>query len=125
MLRVLTIIAVGGAVGSMGRYLMQLAVARHFAHPFPLGTLLVNVLGCLLIGLFYALAEKGALASPELRLLLTTGFCGGFTTFSTFSYETLTLLQNGEYVLVALYVAGSVLLGLLAAFAGVALGRLF
>jgi CrcB protein len=98
-------------------------VARHLAQPFPLGTLLVNVLGCLLIGLFYASAERGTIASSEIRLLLTTGFCGGFTTFSTFSYETLTLLENGQYTLVALYVAGSVLLGLLATFAGVALVR--
>ncbi len=111
-------------MGSVSRYLGQLVVSRYFAYPFPLGTLLVNVLGCLLIGLFYALAEKGTIASAELRLLLTTGFCGGFTTFSTFSYETLTLLQTGNYLLVALYVAGSVLIGLLATFAGVALVRL-
>ncbi|MBC8081837.1 MAG: fluoride efflux transporter CrcB [Hymenobacter sp.] len=124
MLRLLTLVAVGGALGSVGRYLAQLAVARQFAHPFPLGTLLVNVLGGLLIGLFYALAERGTMASPEIRLLLTTGFCGGFTTFSTFSYETLILLEKGQYLLVALYVAGSVLLGILATFAGVALGRL-
>jgi CrcB protein len=123
MLRLLAVVATGGAVGSVARYLLQLAVARHFTTPFPLGTLLVNVLGCLLIGLFYALAEKGTISTPELRLLLTTGFCGGFTTFSTFSYETLTLLENGEYVLAALYVAGSVFLGLLATFAGVALVR--
>lgn len=123
MLRFLAIVAVGGAAGSVSRYLAQMAVARHFTHPFPLGTLLVNVLGCLLIGLFYALAEKGTLASPTLRLLLTTGFCGGFTTFSTFSYETLTLLETEHYLLVALYVAGSVLLGLLATFAGAALVR--
>jgi CrcB protein len=123
MIRVLAVVAVGGAIGSVSRYLAQMAVARHFTHPFPLGTLLVNVLGCLLIGLFYALAEKGTLASPTLRLLLTTGFCGGFTTFSTFSYETLTLLETEHYMLAALYVAGSVLLGLLATFAGVALVR--
>ncbi|UOG75090.1 fluoride efflux transporter CrcB [Hymenobacter tibetensis] len=123
MLRLLAVVATGGAVGSVARYLLQLAVARHFTTPFPLGTLLVNVLGCLLIGLFYALAEKGTISTPELRLLLTTGFCGGFTTFSTFSYETLTLFENGEYVLVALYLAGSVFLGLLATFAGVALVR--
>ena len=124
MLRLLLLVAAGGAVGSVSRYLLQLAVARQLAHPFPLGTLLVNVLGCLLIGLFYALAEKGALGSAELRLLLTTGFCGGFTTFSTFSYETLVLLENGSYFLLVLYVAGSVGLGLLATFGGVALGRL-
>lgn len=123
MLRHVVLIAFGGGVGSVCRYYGQLLVARYFAHPFPLGTLLVNVLGCLLIGLFYAAAERGTIASPELRLLLTTGFCGGFTTFSTFSYETLTLLENGQYGLVALYVAGSVLLGLLATFAGVALMR--
>nr|WP_243900364.1 CrcB family protein [Hymenobacter defluvii] len=89
-----------------------------------MGTLLVNVLGCLLIGLFYAAAERGTIGSPELRLLLTTGFCGGFTTFSTFSYETIALLTDGEYFFGALYVAGSMLLGLAATFAGVALVRL-
>ena len=119
MIRLLSIIAVGGAVGSVSRYLLQLLVARHFVHPFPLGTLLVNVLGCLLIGFFYAAAERGTIGSPELRLLLTTGFCGGFTTFSTFSYETIALLTDGEYAYGALYVAGSVLLGLGATFAGV------
>lgn len=123
MFRHLFLIALGGGVGSVCRYYGQLLVVRYFAQPFPLGTLLVNVLGCLLIGLFYALAERGTIASPEMRLLLTTGFCGGFTTFSTFSYETLTLLENGHYALVALYVAGSVLLGLFATFAGVALVR--
>ena len=106
-------------MGSVSRYLLQLLVARHFVHPFPLGTLLVNVLGCLLIGFFYAAAERGAIGSPELRLLLTTGFCGGFTTFSTFSYETITMLTDGEYGYVALYVVGSLLLGIGATFAGV------
>ncbi|MBO0359435.1 fluoride efflux transporter CrcB [Hymenobacter sp. BT186] len=123
MLRHVILIAFGGGMGSVCRYYGQLLVARYLAHPFPLGTLLVNVLGCLLIGLFYAAAERGTIASPELRLLLTTGFCGGFTTFSTFSYETITLLENGQYGLVLLYVVGSVLLGLLATFAGVALVR--
>jgi CrcB protein len=119
MFRLLTIIAVGGAVGSVSRYLLQLLVARHFVQPFPVGTLLTNVLGCLLIGFFYAAAERGTIGSPELRLLLTTGFCGGFTTFSTFSYETIALLTDGQYLYGALYVASSLLLGLAATFAGV------
>lgn len=119
MFRLLATIAVGGAVGSVSRYLLQMLVARHFVYPFPLGTLLTNILGCLLIGFFYAAAERGTIGSPELRLLLTTGFCGGFTTFSTFSYETIALLTDGQYLYVALYVTGSLLLGLGATFAGV------
>ncbi len=111
-------------MGSVSRYLAQLAAARYLPPPFPLGTLLINGLGCLLIGLVYVLTARSPAAAPELRLLLVTGFCGGFTTFSAFSYETLTLLQNGHYLLVVLYVAGSVLLGLLATVAGGALGRL-
>src|SRR3954466_13288434 len=86
---------------------------------FPLGTFVVNTIGCLLIGIFYALIEKGNLLTPEWRLALTTGFCGGFTTFSTFAYENMNLLRTGDYLYFVLYAAGSVILGLAAVYVGI------
>lgn len=104
----------GGGIGSALRYAVQCALG---AQAFPWATLAVNVAGSFLIGLFGALSAK--FGWPEgTRLLLTTGLCGGFTTFSTFSKETLGLLQSGSYGTAAAYLAGSLSLGLLAAFLG-------
>jgi CrcB protein len=114
------IIAVGGALGSVARYGAQSFVYKIYPFVFPLGTFLVNVSGCLLIGIFYALIEKGNLITPEWRLFLTTGFCGGFTTFSTFAYENANLIRGDDYFYMALYVAGSVILGVAAVFLGAA-----
>src|SRR6478735_7457720 len=83
------------------------------------GTFVVNILGCFLIGLFNALAEKNNLISTELRLALTTGFCGGFTTFSTFANENMNLLRNGDYTYFGIYIVLSIALGI----AGVLLGN--
>lgn len=111
-------VALGGMFGCVARYLIGVAVARQFPSPFPLGTLIINVVGCFLIGLFFALSEKGNVLTPEWRLFLTTGFCGGFTTFSTFSYESMGLIRDGEYIYLSLYVSASILIG----FAGTFLG---
>ncbi len=81
--------------------------------PFPWPTLIANVLGCFLIGLFYEYRQAWGL-SPQLRLLLTTGLCGGFTTFSTFSYEGLSYLNQGHVGLYVLYTLSSILLGIVA-----------
>lgn len=95
---------------------------RHLSlHPrysdilFPWPTFVANILGCLLIGIFYEYSTKWGL-SPEARLLLTTGLCGGFTTFSTFSYESMTLLQNGHYTVFSTYLILSIILGITAVF---------
>ncbi len=85
---------------------------------FPWGTLTVNVVGCLMIGLIYALAERGNLSTPGLRLLVAAGFCGGFTTFSAFMSENLAMLRAGDFLPFALYVTGSLLLGLGAVWLG-------
>ena len=108
MFKEILFVGLGGFAGSALRYV----VGRWLSGGFPWGTLAVNVAGCLLIGLVYALVERGNLSSPELRLLLTVGFCGGFTTFSAFMGENLAMLRAGEFVPFALYTAGSVLLGL-------------
>jgi CrcB protein len=116
-------IALGGAAGTLARYGLG-AWAQRYSAAFPIGTLVINVLGSLLLGfLFRVLVQSGV--SPELRVGLTIGFCGGFTTFSTFSFETATLLEGGSWTRAALYVTGSVLLSLLATFAGFALARLW
>lgn len=112
-----------GGVGSALRYLVQLALqGRVQPAQFPWATFAVNLLGCFLIGLFHALSSRFQL-SPETRLLLTTGLCGGFTTFSTFCNESLSLLRQGYTVTFACYIGFSVALGLVAVWAGNAVAR--
>ncbi|HMH33693.1 MAG TPA: fluoride efflux transporter CrcB [Puia sp.] len=118
MLRNILIVGFGGGLGSIARYLCQKYVRELYFHPFPLGTFLVNISGCFLIGLFYGLMEKGNLLSPEWRLLLMTGFCGGYTTFSAFALENALLIKSGQIILFGLYAAGSVFLGIVATFLG-------
>lgn len=93
------LVAAGGVVGCLGRYWLAGAVQRLGGHAFPSGTLAVNVAGSLLIGLVMALSLERGLLDEDARILLATGFCGGFTTMSTFSYETLALLRDGEQLL--------------------------
>ncbi len=112
------LIAIGGAIGSVSRYGCQKWIYQLYPNPFPLGTLVVNILGSLLIGLFFGFSEKGNIMSPEWRLFLTTGFCGGYTTFSTFSFETLALLKEGNYSYALMYIILSVLFGLMAVWLG-------
>ena len=112
------LVIVGGGMGSLLRYLCQRWINESYQHSFPLATFLINVFGCLLIGILFALGEKGNILSPQTRLLLITGFCGGFTTFSTFAFENMNLLRTGDTVYFVLYAAGSVLLGILAVYLG-------
>lgn len=114
-------VALGGAVGSVARYLTTLAFAP-VAATFPFATLVVNVVGAFLIGVFVRLFG-GAEADPVLRLALTTGLCGGFTTFSAMSAETVTLVQQGRAGRAALYVLLSLVLGFAATAAGLIVAR--
>ena len=123
MSRIFLLIGFGGFIGSICRYYSQQFIAK-FATSFPYGTLLVNIIGCFLVGLVFGFANKGNVLSPEWRMFLATGFCGGFTTFSTFSYESTQLINNGEYLSLALYILASVVIGIVATFAGIALTRL-
>ena len=116
-------IALGGAAGSVARYVVGGAVQRMSDSGFPLGTMVVNISGCFLIGIMVRQFLNMQL-SPELRALLIVGFCGGFTTFSTFSAETLGLIEGGEYGRAAGYVALSVTLCLAATLAGMTTMRL-
>ncbi len=110
-------VALGGAIGSVARYLVSKMVNESFSSSFPLATMLVNIAGCVLIGVFLAISERFSLGEGS-RLLLTVGLCGGFTTFSTFMNENLLLLRAGSIAPLALYAGGSVALGLLGVFAG-------
>jgi CrcB protein len=102
----------GSGIGGVSRYLIQKLFIDMGYINFPAGTFIVNILGCFLIGLFNALAEKYNVINPEWRLALTTGFCGGFTTFSTFANENMSLLRNGDYLYFSLYILLSVAIGI-------------
>ncbi len=116
-------VAVGGAFGCALRYLTTLGAARLVGVGFPVGTLLVNVAGCLLAGLFFGLAEERVALSPVVRLLVMTGFLGGFTTFSAFSLETVNLLRDGSWAIAAASLIANNVVGIGAALAGIYLGR--
>jgi CrcB protein len=118
MVNNILLVGLGGGAGSILRYLCQRWINETYQHNFPLATFLVNISGCLLIGILYAFAERSQVLTPQVRLLLVTGFCGGFTTFSTFAFENMTLLRSGDYLYFILYAIGSVVAGILAVFLG-------
>jgi len=118
-------VAIGGALGSVARFWLTAVVADLTGPRFPWGTLLINILGSFVIGLVAALTLPPARADmhPDLRVFLMTGVCGGFTTFSAFSLQTLDLLQSGAVWAAAGYIVGSVVLCLIGVWAGWLLGR--
>ena len=121
MLQVL-FVALGGAIGSATRYLVGGWFAARFGAAFPYGTFVVNVTGSFIVGLFLAYAQERVSLSPYWRLFFAVGFVGGYTTFSTYEYESVRLLQDDEMLLAAVYLIGSVVTGGVAAIAGIALG---
>lgn len=117
------LVAAGGALGSVLRYLVGLWTLRSFGPSFPWGTLTVNITGSFLIGVFAEVIARKFGASAEMRVFLITGILGGYTTFSAFSLDAITLVERGEPVTALIYVTSSVLLSALAVFAGLALMR--
>jgi len=116
-------IALGSALGGVIRYLLGGWIQGRAGPGFPVGTLVINVTGSFLLGFLYRYAAESAAITPELRAMLTIGICGGYTTFSTFSYETVRLLEDGELGRASLYVALSVAVSVGAAMLGVVAGR--
>lgn len=114
----LFIIGLGGALGSIGRYGVQILMKKYWDSPFPMGTFVVNLLGCFLIGLFYSFTHKYLEMNEDWKLFLIVGICGGFTTFSSYSYENLILLREGHYLYFFGYALLSMVLGLLAVVCG-------
>ena len=117
-------IAIGGALGSIARYLVGSAVANRMGVRFPYGTFVINLTACVIIGFSLTLMSRRTEMNPAWRFLIPIGFVGAYSTFSTFEWETFTSLQTGAYLIAVLYVTLSCLLGLLAVWAGVLLARL-
>ena len=122
MFNALVLVGLGGAAGSIARFLISYFMAKRFTSGFPWATFSVNIFGALLIGIFIGLFAKPP-EQTHLKLLLITGFCGGFTTFSTFSLENISLLQQGQYGMAALYVLASLVFGVLAVWLGLQFAR--
>ena len=118
MWRLLLIIGTGSFLGGVSRYLLSRFVQNMFLSPYPYGPFVVNILGSLLIGFLYGLSVKENILTPEWRMFLTVGFCGSFTTFSTFIHENVALLRDGDFFHFAFYTGLSIFLGILAVFLG-------
>jgi CrcB protein len=124
MIRTLMLIGTGGFLGSISRFLASRYIQENLPLAFPFGTFLVNITGCLLIGLIYGFSEKSPLVTTEWKMFLAVGFCGGFTTFSTFASENLALLRDSAYLYFFMYTGFSVFLGIGATLLGVIITRL-
>ena len=121
MIKEMLIAGAGGFVGTGLRYLIGVLAKQWCSGTFPLGTFIVNALGCLIIGVVYGLSEKSGVLNINHVLLLATGFCGGFTTFSAFANETWLLGTKGDMLMSALYVAASIIVGIVCVWLGRAL----
>ena len=122
-MRLIWYIALGGAIGSVARYLVAIAVQSRSGLELPTGTLFINISGSLLLGFLIRYALETPAMTPEVRALLMTGLCGGYTTFSTFSYETVALIEDGDWRRAALYVGLSVAGSILGVMLGIAGAR--
>ncbi|MBD2186161.1 fluoride efflux transporter CrcB [Planktothrix sp. FACHB-1355] len=124
-IRVPIAISLGAIAGALCRYYITLWFAQRFGTGFPYGTFFINITGCLAMGFFATLAlERVATISPEVRLLITTGFLGAYTTFSTYGLDTMNLLRERTYLAAGLYWAGSAILGIISVQLGIILARL-
>lgn len=121
--RTLLFIGIGGFIGTVGRYLITYWLSKIYPSAFPYGTLAVNVIGCFAIGAVFGLSQRFDWMTHELRLFLSIGICGGFTTFSAFAFDNIVLLQNRDYLGFAAYCLASFALSLAAALAGLILTR--
>lgn len=123
MSRLAWYVAIGSGIGGLARLLLGTLVQQKTGSSFPLGTLVINITGSFLLGFLIRYALGTPNVTPEIRALLTTGFCGGYTTFSTYSFETATLIEDGRYQRAAVYIVLSVGVALLGTFGGFATAR--
>ena len=119
-MKIILLVGLGSFIGGIARYLVSFFIQNKFLSTFPYGTLAVNIIGCFLIGIIYGFSDRGSL-NVEWRLFLATGIMGGFTTFSSFSNETVSMLRDAQYWQAFSYVGVSILIGLAATFAGISL----
>ena len=119
----LFLIGFAGFIGTLSRYLMSDVIAKRYGETFPLGTVVVNLVGCFLVGLFFRLLEERFLVNHTVRATVMIGFLGGFTTFSSFGLQTFMLLQDRQFGFAALNLTTSNILGLLVVWAGYSLAR--
>lgn len=117
------LVGLGGAIGSILRYLTSLAVTKYEATAFPLATFLTNILGCLIIGVLIGYFGQQPGGNQGLRLLFITGFCGGYTTFSTFAAENISLFQHQQYLILIIYILASIVTGFLAVALGLMISK--
>lgn len=124
MLRTILLVGSGGFIGSVMRYLVQYYMEKSLTSTFPWGTIIANIAGSFIIGIVFALAEKGNLMNAEWRIFLAVGICGGFTTFSSFAYNNLSMLNERAWGSLLLNIGGNLFLGILAVYLGIILIRL-
>jgi CrcB protein len=117
-------ISFGGILGANARYLISEWAAQRFGAGVPFGTFIINIGGSFLLGIFMAFLQDRSFVHPNYRLFFATGFCGAYTTFSTFTYESLRLWQDGSFLLAVANVVGSIVIGMFGIFLGFALGRM-
>ncbi len=117
-MQIALLIGLAGFLGTICRYLLGQAFFKFFPGPFPFATLYINLIGCFLIGIIYGYIEKGSIVSWQTKMILVSGFCGGFTTFSAFSIENLNLIRDGHIGLCIVYILTSVFIGLAATWGG-------
>ncbi|MEO6220412.1 MAG: fluoride efflux transporter CrcB [Ginsengibacter sp.] len=123
-MKIIIAVGIGSFIGGISRYLLSQLIQNKFPSAFPFGTLSVNIIGCFIIGLMFGFNERNYI-SMEWYLFLVMGILGGFTTFSSFSIETIALIRNGQHWLALSYVSSSIFIGLLATFAGISVIKSF
>ncbi len=123
MIKTILIIGLGGAIGSILRYLTSVLVNKYWSNHFPMATFLTNIIGCFLIGFLIGFIDKNYANNSDLKWFLITGFCGGYTTFSAFGLENISLFQNQNSIIAFLYIGLSLFIGLLSVWFGLFLSK--